>query len=166
MTTYQIQLTELYKNKRLLLGFITESKNESLTIQTKTYAAPSNSCDSREKHSAFGKGQIVKYNSQNLYCHTISSIPKNFAHIHQLQIPKTLNTGTQTDDHRQQCQLKKVADLSTQTEVDVSRNRFGQSSFKNSDLATKTEKIKMTLEKWKGFPKLTTFQTKSQTLKI
>lgn len=74
---------------------------------------------------SFGKGQIVKYNSQNLYCHTISSIPKNFDQFHQLQIPKTLNTGTQTDDHRQRFQLKKVADLSTQTEVDVSRKRFG-----------------------------------------
>lgn len=96
MTTYQIQLTELYKNKRLLLGFITERKNESLTIQTKPtlrLQIPVIAGKSLAPFS-FGKGQIVKYNSQNLYCHTISSIPKNFANIHQLQIPKTLNTAT------------------------------------------------------------------------
>lgn len=96
MTTYQIQLTELCKNKRLLLGFITESKNESLTIQTKPKLRLQIPVIARKSKAlfSFGKGQIVKYNSQNLYCHTISSIPKNFAQFHQLQIPKTLNTVT------------------------------------------------------------------------
>lgn len=97
MTTYQIQLTELYKIKRLFLGFITESKNESLTIPTKRtlhLQIPGRIAGKSIAPFSFGKGQNVKYNSQNLYCHTISSIPKNLAQFHQLQIPKTLNTGT------------------------------------------------------------------------